>query len=89
MEAIRNYLEQKEAGLVTVIKTDPNDASEGATYAICHKKWDADTGEKLPDTVVGVNKTQLLAKRGELVNQIAVIDGFLVDAEKTVIKEVA
>ena len=90
MEAIKNYLEQKVAGLVTVIKTDPNDASEGATYAVCHKKWDAATGAKLADEVVGVNKTQLLAKRTELANQIDMIDTFLADAEKPVviIKEV-
>ena len=79
---LKDYNDKKTKGLVTVIKTDPNpDDLEAVTYAVSTKKYDANTGERLPDEVVGVSKKELEDKKTELQAEIDQIDAFLVDAE--------
>lgn len=80
---LKDYADKKEKGLVTITKTDSNpDNPDAITYAVGTSKWDATTGERLPDEVTGVSRKELLDKKLELQAEIDQIDAFLTEAEQ-------
>lgn len=80
---LKDYADKKAKGLVTITKTDSNpDNPDAITYAVGTRKWDATTGERLPDEVVGVSRKELLDKKLELQTEIDQIDAFLTEAEQ-------
>jgi len=81
MQAVIDYLVAKPGNNVTVVKTDPSANPEAATYAVFYQKFDPNTGERMADEVVGVNRAKLLERRQELQDEIDGIDEFLKDAE--------
>jgi len=73
---LKNYQELKLKNAVSLVKA-------GDSYAVVYKKFDASTGENLPDEVLGVNMEELLNKKKELQNEITEIDTFIIDCEAT------
>ena len=71
---LKNYTQLKLKNAVSLVKA-------GDSYAIAYKKFDIATGEDLPDTVSGVNMTELTDKKKSLQDEIAEIDAFIADCE--------
>ena len=71
---LKNYTQLKLKNAVSLVKA-------GDSYAIAYKKFDTTPGEDLPDTVSGVNMTELTDKKKSLQDEIAEIDAFIADCE--------
>lgn len=69
---IRNYQLKKAKGLVSVVKA-------GDSFAVATKKFSPETGENLPDEVVGVNIKELENRKIILQEEIKEIDMFLAE----------
>jgi len=79
---ITKFNEGKTAGLMAVVKVDPNpDNVDAITYAVSTKAYDPDTGVRLSDEVEGVAKKDLLDRKAELEKEILAIDAFLLVAD--------
>ena len=79
---LKDYADKKEKGLVTIVKTDADPANgESTTYAVSYKRWDAVTGERLSDTVLGVSVKELEDRTAELESQTAELTLFWNDAK--------
>ena len=77
---LKNYKELKLKNAVHLVKA-------GDAYAVAYKKFDENTGEDLPDTVEGVNMTELIDRKKVLQDEIAEIDAFIADCEAVKIIE--
>ena len=71
---LKKYTELKEKNAVSLVKA-------GDSYAVAYTKFNEATGESLPDTVEGVNMTELVDKKEALQAEIIEIDAFIADCE--------
>ena len=71
---VKGYIEKKEKNLVTLIKA-------GNNYAVASQKFDPDSGDRLPDEVIGVNMKELLERKQVLTDELADIDSFISDCD--------
>jgi len=72
------YLEQKEAGLATLVVTG---TKEEPTITIVKKNWNPDTGEQIEDTFTEIKLADLEKEKIELNERIEKIDSFLETAK--------
>jgi len=75
---LTEYVEKKEANLITIQKIDDND------FAIGTKRFSEDDGTELPQQVVGVNLKEVDDKVAELQVQIDELTAFKTDLVKAV-----
>ena len=79
---LKDYADKKKLGLVSIVKTDADtENGESTTYAVSYKKWDAATGERLSDEVIGVSVKELEDRKAELAEQMAELTLFWEDAK--------
>lgn len=75
------YQEQKTAGVIRIVKTDPLQTDPNLiTYAVNYKQFDPSTGTRLSDKVTGVTIKECRDQITNLQNQINNIKAFLADA---------
>jgi len=83
---IKKYSELKTKGLATVISSNGADTPETLAYAVATKKFNHETGERLPDEMVGISRKELDDKKIALEAEVAAIEAFIADAELAPIK---
>lgn len=71
---VKGYIKKKEKSLVKLVKA-------GNNYAVVSQKFDPDSGDRLPDEVIGVNMEELLNKRQALADELVDIDSFISDCK--------
>ena len=78
---INRYSELKKKGTISLIKA-------GGVVALVQRRFDTESGEALPDEVVGVNLKELRELRAKLVGQIATLDVVLADCDEVLASKV-
>ena len=71
---INRYSELKAKGTISLVKA-------GGVVALVQKRFDAESGEALPEEVIGVNLKELKDLREKLIGQIATLDMVLADCD--------
>ena len=71
---IKNYEKLKLKNAVSLVKA-------GDSYAAAYKKFDVNTGDNLPDEVLGLERQELLDRKQVLQDEIAEIDVVIADCD--------
>jgi len=74
----KTYLEQKEAGLATLVATG---TVEEPTFTIVKKNWNPDTGEQTEDTFTEMKLSELLEKKADLTQQLKDLNAFIAETK--------
>ena len=80
---IKEYNNKSSLGFMSILGVSTVvDKPELTTYAVGTRRFDITTGERLPDTIIGVTSKQLEIEREELVKRLAELDSFIAETEK-------
>jgi hypothetical protein len=71
---IKNYLDKKAKGLVTIAKV-------GDSYAVAFKKFSSEDGNPLPDDVQALNLDDLIQSINDLQKQIVDLNSVISDCQ--------
>ena len=76
----------KTKGLTKVVSSNGADTPEILAYAVATRKFNPETGERVPDEMVGISRKELDDRKVELTAEITAIDAFIADAETAPVK---
>ena len=68
---LKNFTEKESKGLATLVRITED------AFAVSYKKYDQNTGEELPEEVIGGNIKEVTDKKVELQAEVAECDAFI------------